>query len=243
MAKLYELLAVEGDLKGQAQRVIGQVKDLFQNGKGKFIGRLVTYQPFDEAGQQEPPQITDIATTVSEQLDFLEKTFSSWLDVSIQKEVTNQETAATIEIGDQAFDLPAPALLNLENKLEELRAVYRVIPTNDVTVPWDWDADNGVYVSRPDVRIRTKKVMRSFVAYEHTPEHPAQVETYTEDTPIGQTTTYVRSGMITPKNKQRRLDRLESLIRTVKQARQRANAVDAESVKLGRHLFDYINGE
>lgn len=244
MGKLYELLAVEGDLKSQAQRVAGQVKALFLDGTGKFLGRITTYEPVEEDGQKETAQITEIATTVNEQLDWIGKTFARWIDASIQKETTNKGTSGEVEINGQMFELPATALLNLESKLLELRTLYLSIPTNDVTMPWVWDGDTGCFVSaRAEVRSRTKKVMRSFPLSEATPEHPAQVQTYNEDMLIGHVTTIKQSGMIAPKDKQARLDRFEELIRAVKQARQRANAIEVVPVDIGRHIFAAINGE
>lgn len=244
MTKLHELLAVEGDLKGQAQRVLGEVKDLFQGGISKFLGQIETHQPASENDEQLPPKITHVATTVAHQLGILEKAFVSWIDVSIQKEHTNQAAGAHLEIGEEVYDLSATALLNLESKLAELRSAYRAIPTNDVTTPWKWDSDNGVFVSDPPtIRRTTKKEMKSFVAVPATEHHPAQVEIYAEDVLSGHKTIVTQSGMITPTDKQGRLDRLESLLQEVRKARQRANDIETDSTKIGRAIFAYINGE
>jgi hypothetical protein len=43
MSKLYELLAVESDLRSQATEELKRVKDLFTSGTGKLIGQSITY--------------------------------------------------------------------------------------------------------------------------------------------------------------------------------------------------------
>lgn len=244
MGKLHELLAVEGDLKSQAQRVASEVRNLFQDGIGKFLGQTQTHQPASVNDEQLPSKITMVATTVDEQLAILEKPFTRWTDASIQKERTNQETLATLDLNGQLFELPATALLNLESKLLELRVVYRAIPTNDVTNSWRFDEDTGQFVSDPpEVRRNTKKVMRTHVAYEATKDHPAQVQVYNEDILAGHLTITKQSGMITPVDKTQRIERLEDLIQLVKKARQRANDIEVKPIEIGRQIFDFINGE
>lgn len=244
MGKLHELLAVEGDLKSQTQRDLIEIKGLFQDGTGKFLGQISSHQPASENDEQLPPKITVVATTVDEQLVRLGKSFTKWIDVSVTKEITNQVAVAILELNGKKLELPATALLNLENKLLELRTIYRAIPTNDVTTPWKYDADNGYFVSDPpETRRSTKKVMRSFVAYEATKEHPAQVQVFNEDALSGHYTITKQSGMITPKDKQARLERLENLLQAVKQARQRANNIEISDFHIGKKLFSYINGE
>jgi hypothetical protein len=244
MGKLHELLAVEGDLKSQALRDAGQIKGLFQDGKGKLLGLTQTHQPLSENDEQLPPKVTLVATTVDEQLSILQKSFTKWTDASVQKEVTNQSTGSILEIGDKTFELPATALLNLEGKLTELRSVYQSIPTNDITVSWKFDEDTGHFVSDPpEIRRNTKKVKRTHVAYEATKEHPAQTETYSEDVLAAHTTITKRSGMITPSDKAFRLERLEYLIQAVKRARQRANDIEITKLEIGQQIFGFINGD
>ncbi len=244
MGKLHELLAVEGDLKAQAQRNVSEVKDLFQDGTGKFLGQTQTHQPASENDEQLPPKIMVVATTVDERLKTLGRSFSRWIDASVQKELTNQETKATLQIDDLVFELPATALLNLENKLLELRAVYKAIPTNDVTGSWRFDEGVGLFVSDPpETRRNTKKVMASHIAYAATKEHPAQVQTYNEDVLAGHTTITKQSGMITPTDKTQKIERLEGLLRSVKKARQRANDIEVKPIEIGQQIFTFINGE
>lgn len=241
MGKLHELLAIEPELKAEAQRVISRAKSTFTEGKGRFTGRVHTYQPLAEGGEREPEEITELATSVEAELVGLEVAYGAWIDAAMQKEVTNQGTMADLAIGAEVEDLPATALLNLESKLAELRAVYQFIPTNDPAVSWDVDEQLGCFVSQPRTVFRSKKVPRSHILYEATVEHPAQVEMYHEDIRVGQFTTIVHSGALTPRDKQERLKRISELIRTVKQARMRANCAEVVDVHIAKKIFDYIN--
>lgn len=245
MGKLYELLAVEPSLKSEAMQGIAQIKKLFAEGGNKLVGKIRTYAPTNEEGEALPDEITNLATTVNIEIAELEMSFGKWLDTAIQKEITNQVTLANVVIGGKTLmeNLPAPALLNLESKLMELRQVYVAIPTNDPSERWIFDEQLGCFVSEIRQTQRSKKVPRSHILYEATKEHPAQVQTYTEDVSVGTWTTIVHSGMLTPVEKQARLSRIDTLYRAVKEARQRANDTEIKPLEVAKVLFDFINRE
>lgn len=243
MGKLHELLAVESELKGEAQRALRRVQSTFDG--NKLLGEIRTYQPMEEGGEVFDDQVTVLATNVADELAMFQAAFGAWIDAAVQKETTNQQTGASIVVGEsiQYDSLPAPALLNLESKLAEIRKVYAAIPTNDPRQQWEWDQDQGCYVSRPQTTYRTKKKPKSFVAYEATKEHPAQVEMFTEDMRVGTWTTTVQSGAISPSKKRKLLARIDALARAVKQARQRANDTDTIDIRVAQWLFEYIHRE
>lgn len=243
MGKLHELLAVEPGLRAQAQRAANKAKSIFTDGRERLIGRIRTYQPTDEEGERFEDEIEMLVTTVSAELAEFGTAFSAWIDAAVQKEVTNQGTGAAVMIDDNAIieNLPATALLNLESKLVEIRQIYAAVPVNDAAQQWDWDDDLGCYTSRPRVTYRTKKVPKSHVLYEATPEHPAQVEMFTEDVRVGTWTTAFHSGAFTPQERRERLARIDTLLRAIKAARQRANNVDVTSIHVAEVIFKYID--
>ena len=245
MGKIHELLAVEGDLKAEAQRTLNRVKGLFDSGQGKFVGRVRKYQPLAEDGESFADEVTELATTVPKELGAFCAAYGRWMDAAVQKEVSNRSTGAHVVIDGEVLisNLPAPALLNLESKLGEIRHIYAAIPTNDTTERWSWDGQNDRWVSSPRITYRTKKVPRSFEAAPATKEHPAQVTVCQEDERVGTWEQVIYSGLLTPMEKQERLERLDKLARAVKQARQRANDTDANSDNVADVLFGYINGE
>ena len=244
MGKLHELLAVEPSLKAEAQRVLSQVKSIFTSGTTRLIGQIRSYQPLEEGGEKFETEISNLATTTAAELDRIAETFGAWMDAAVQKETTNQDACADVMLDGETFLelLPATALLNLESKLAEIRQVYAAIVINDPTVKWEWDEQQGHYVSRPRVTYRTRKVPRAHVLYEATTEHPAQVEMYHEDIRVGTWTAIIHSGAFAPKERQARLERINALLRAVKQARQRANNEDVTSRRVAEKIFNYING-
>jgi len=243
--KLHELLAVEPELKAAVGRETSRVLSLFKDGKVRLMGAFKFYEPLEEGGEDYPHEIVPLATTVEAELTALREVYAAWIDAVVQKEVTNQSARGDLTLDEpkEAWRLPATALLNLESKLAEIRQIYAAIPTLDPTKVWEWDEDKEVYEAEPEIRYRTKKLMRSHVAYEATPEHPAQVENYTEDIRVGSTTSVLQSGTITLARKRQYLQRIDELIKLVKTARQQANTQEVESVFIGGPIFDYIHAD
>lgn len=243
MSELHQILAVEGDLKNRAQEALANARGLF--GTDALVGQTRRYRPLEEDGEPLPAEDKELAVTVSGILEDVRAHYGAWLDVAIQKEFTNQTTAADVLVDGKAVftAVPAPALLNLEGKLLELRGVFAATPVTDPSESWEWNAARGVWISEPHTTFRTNKVPKSFVAYEATKEHPAQVQVYNEDIRVGEWTTIKTSGAISPTEKRALLDRIDKLIKAVKQARQKANNAEVVDVNMASSLFAYIYGE
>lgn len=239
--KQHELLAVEQELKVAAQRATAKARTTFSNAEG-LLGEIKVYEPLEDDGQQFPPIRRELVTTVSAELTEMWDAASKFLNATIAKETTNQGTNADIVIDEEVIlsDLPATALLNLEGRLGELRVVLDAIPTNDPSKRWTWDADNGYWVAAPQVAYKTEKVMDSYVAYEATEHHPAQVQVFNKDVRVGQWTTHLQSGMISPVAKKNLMARIDALIMAVKAARQRANDTDVWERDIAGPIFEYL---
>ena len=242
MAKLYEILAVERDLNKSAQDEIKRVSGVFAK-PDLLVGQNILYHALIEGNPPIPNEVTLLAHTVKDELVKLQKVVGSYVDVAVQKEVSNTRTAAIVYIDNEEFlpELPATALLNLETRLEEIRKAYEAIPTIDVTERWTFDSAQGCYVSAVRERMRTKKVYRNHVKAEATKEHPAQVEVYQEEMPMYRVETVIQSGMLTPVEKRQRLERITALQIAVKKARQRANDIDVPNICVAAKIFAYIN--
>jgi hypothetical protein len=187
-----------------------------------------------------------LVTTVGKKLNFVfGKHVTKWLDVILAKEATNQVARADIRIGDTvlAKDVPATYLLGLEKKVAKFREVLDVIPTLAPSVKWERDETKG-----PDIwsavhaeqKVRTKQVIQHKVLYEATPEHPAQIERWQEQSVIGMFSKSVWSGMLSPAEKSELLERLDVFERAVKQARQRANSTELLKKKIGKDIVNYL---
>lgn len=241
MTKLHELIAVEPDLKGKAQQALNEIKKALASPQ-LFTGEVRTYDSLYEGGETFPDEVSNPSTTVPQLLAYLGEVYGDWMDVGLQKEVTNSDTSATVDVGEITFNLPAPALLNLESKLQELRRVYDALPVLDPAETWKYDDAKEIWVSKERVTFRTKKVLRNHVKAEATEQHPAQVEVYTEDERAGTWTKVVFSGAVTAKRKRQILARIDDLYHEVKKARQRANDIEANTAEFSETLFDYIHG-
>lgn len=243
MGKMHELLAVEGDLKSAALSALSDLKGLFTKGTGLLVGQVRKYRPFVEGGERQADEVTALATSVPDECERFALMFGRWINASIQKEVTNISTLADVIVDGEALltGLPAPALLNLESKLASIRSVYENIPTLDPTEKWSWDAGRGCYLSPERTTYRTQKVMKSFIAAEATKEHPAQVQVFSEDQQVGEWTTIISTGAVTVTDKRGMIERIDKLLAAVKQARQRANSIEASNIMVAATLFEYIH--
>ena len=241
MTKLYELLAVEADLRNGADGVTKEARGLFGT-EDNFLGVIRNFNKLLESEQDAPPERKELPNTVVNVLAGVELAVGDFIDVTISKEMSNVEARATVDIGDVEWELSATALLNLESRLDEIKRVYSTIPTLPLNQKWSFDKQKGCFVSEQRDQLRTVKRAKSHVLYDATKEHPAQVELVNVDIPAYSIETTVFSGMMTASHKEECLERIDDLRRRLKQARQRANSVDIESVCVAKDIFDFING-
>jgi len=250
MPHLHEVLAVDKELEAVAWKVAEEAINTFQKKQEHFLGHDKRYEMFDEARAQEADGLRehkDITTTVPDKLKYVAGHFIRFLDSLAQKEATNQLAVADLELPDGTVlmsKVPATLLLALEGKLSKLRNVYAAIPTLQPMINWvpDPQVGPGVYRAK-DVLIRhkTEKTLQFKVLVPPSDKHPAQVEKWFEDKPIGHSIWVQWSGMVSPAEKSRLLSNLDLLIQSIKKARMRANEQEVVKVHLGASLFDFIN--
>jgi len=134
-------------------------------------------------------------------------------------------------------------LLSLEDEVRRVREVIAAIPTLAPGKSWVLDDKEGAGIFRlehPEQKIRTRQAFKNHVLAEATKEHPAQVQTYTDNVPIGLYTTERLSGAVTPARKSEMLANVDALFRGIKQARQRANSTTVTQVKIGQSLVEFM---
>jgi transcription termination factor NusB len=244
MSKLHELLAVEPDLKGSAEKIIKETVNTFTKKEHHFIGRHKSYKPIDEEGDTFAPETQEMVTTVLKKLEHTQEVVGKYLDAMAQKELTNTTASAILEVDGQVlFDAPLPAtlLLAIEGRLKQLREAYNAIPTLDPSETWKWDTATGTYEASSKETYKTKKVYRNHVVAAATDKHPSQVQVFTEDERIGAWTEKKWSGMITPAEKALILGRIDTLAQAVKRARKRANDAEVKIISIGDALLNFIN--
>lgn len=249
MTKLHELLAVEGNLKGQADKTRTDQASTYDKKRHLFEKKLVTFTPNTEGAQTVTETQSDIQTTVRKELSLLQPILAKAIDASNQ--VAEANTKARADVIDEngvviLTNVPATSLLELEKRLAEVHSLVSVIPTLDPAKGFELDKTlgDGYYKARSVLKQRTKKAKKVLVKYEATDKHPAQTETYDEDVPVGQVQEQEWSGLITPAEKSELLNKVDTLSRAVRRARSRANDVEVDtSKKIGNDLLKYIFGQ
>lgn len=220
----------------------------FRDNRPRFEGITKTYKPLEEDGQQLPPETKEVGTTVREEAEWFRTFFSEAVSTSFVKEATNQQARSTLRIfGMEYKNVPATALLNLEGKLKELKAVIKHIPTLDDSKSWvSQSAQRGTKrVAEDEWTYRTDQVPFNHVKAQATAEHPAQVEVLMTNKNVGKWFKRYFSGAISTENKAIMMSRVDEAIRDVVSAREEANRVEivAPGTDIGTKIFDAIFSE
>lgn len=247
--KLHELLAIEGQLKGQAQATRTELRATFEKKRHLFEEKVVTFQPSGEGDEATREQQSDLQSKVADELSWIAGIWAKALDVSYYVAQGNTQAFADVVLDDGTVlvkHAPATALLELEKRCAEIVELAKAIPTLDPAKGFTPDPTRGanIFKARDVQKQRTKKTQRPLVLYPATPEHPAQTQVISEDVPVGRVTEQEWSGLITPAAKGLIIERAEALARAVKQARQRANEVDLaiEKDAIGAPIFAFVFG-
>lgn len=247
MAKLHELLATDGNLKGQAQKCRLELQATLEKKRHLFEEKLVTFTPLAENTPSETREKREIQSTVRKEVDWLSSILVKSLDAAYAIDVANTEAKADIVLEDDttlAKAVPATALLQLEKRMREVLNFVKAIPTLDPAKGFKLDAarEAGIYVAREVTKASTQKVQEPLVLLPPTKEHPGQVSLISKDVKVGTILEQEWSALITPAIKAELLERGEALLRAVTKARARANdhEIDPKSNKIGHKLLEYI---
>jgi len=242
--KLHQILAVEPDLEGKYKRIAEESKKTFSK-SAMFTGSHRKLVSFEENAPEFPEEYQEIATTVDERIAYTNESIANYLDALLQKEATNQIAKADLEIDGVvlAKDVPATFLLALETRLKFIRGVYESIPTLPAGIEWSPASDKGIGIWKmvhPEEKLKTELKFKSQILVPPTEHHPAQVEKWQEQVPVGKFVKNIWSGMITSARKSELLDRIDRMLQAAKNARQKANSVGVINVKIGKALTDFI---
>jgi len=247
MAKLHELLAVETNLDGQAQKTRTELMKTFTDKRHLFSETLVTYTPDEENAKPTVEQQSAIQSTIKQEVAWLSKILAKSWDAGHQIDVANTLAKADVVDEDGAVvlkDVPATSLLQMEKRVKELHDFIVSIPTLDPAKGFrpDPDRGNGYFRALDVTKPRTKKVFVPLVLAAATKEHPAQVKEGWEDKPVGKVLNQEWSSLITPALKADLLDNCDKLQRAFKRARAKANEqeIDVKTSKIASELLDYV---
>lgn len=251
MPKLHVLLAIQDNLKGQATKIMTDLKATLHSKRHLFEETRKSFQPTVEGVANplgaEVTEQKDIQTTVVKEVSFLTKHLAKGIDIGYQVDVANMSARADLVTEDGEIlvkNMPATSLLQLEHRVKELKQVVVAIPTQDPAKGFRpaTDREFGIYVAREVRKKFTQKKDEVIVLYPATKEHPAQTALKAYDVPVGHILEQEWSSLITPGKKSELLDQVEVLERAVKMARAKANEVSIEQAenRIGQTLLDFV---
>jgi len=250
MSKLHELLAVESNLRTQAEATRSDLMNTFEKKRTHFTEQIVTFHPYAEGKAPTEENRLSIQTTVRKELDWISEKIAKAMDTAHQIDVANRTAKADVVLDDGTIvlkDVQATSLLQLEKRIKEIHDLVATIPTLDPAKGFGLDMDRGADIFRAhDVtKERTEKQFDWKVMVAATDKHPAQVKELMLDKPVGRILQQEWSSMITVAAKGDMLDRSEALLRAVRKARARANEIDVDvkADKIGDKVLGFVFGK
>lgn len=239
--KLNQIIAVEKGAKTRANTETSELYKLVQK-PGLFSGLAKTYEKLDEADADLPAERQRVQCTVPDTLKAIKKISTDYFDIVARKDWTNQNAYADVKVGEMVIipQVPVTYLLFLEKQLIDLRTMAARLPVLDEAEDWTKDPSGNWKTSAVKTH-RTKKVAKPIVLYPATEQHPAQTQMVTEDIIAGYWNTVKFSGAIPATERADMVEKLDALLRGVKEAREAANSMpEAIAPSVGSALFSYL---
>lgn len=244
MKRLNQVIAIE---KGVKSRVYGDLTEVNKQVQKSdlFDGFVKVFEPTVEDAESLPTEEKRVQLVVPEVLKSTLTKLTELFDVTATKDYANCRAFGDVVVdGDVLLEkVPATYLLFLEKQLTDMRTFVSNMPTLDLIEDWMKDPNSDLFKSKEKKVHRTRKVQRGIVLYDATKEHPAQTQLITEDVVIGYYNTVRHSGAMPLPEKQVLAERVESLLKAVKSAREEANMVEVEEVKVGDKIKKFLIGQ
>lgn len=241
-----KLTVILGLLKGAKSRTHVNVSSLHHQSTktGLYSGQIRTYAPRDDEGERIPAQSQQVQLKASDVLTELANQLGRHWDLELWRDHGNTLARADVVVDGITLlrDVPATFLLFMEKQLNDWRTVVTKLPTLDPGDTWMLDETTGLHLTQPVKTASTKKVLRNHVLSKATDKHPEQVQTYTEDVPVGDWTTVKLSGALPVPRQRELVERLDKLVDAVKSAREQANLTEVDEVKAADAMLGYLLG-
>lgn len=240
--KLSQIVAVEKGLKARTLASLTDLHKLLQKAP-LYSGISRVYTPKDDEGEKLPPENTRLQRLVETDLEEAADMLTQLFNAVHTKEEGNRLAKADIVVGETTLmkDVSVPYLLFLEKQLTDWRTLVTKIPVRDTADVWSEGSDRTAGArTEPVSTIRTKKVPKVLHKADATDRHPAQVEVYYEDVPVGTWATTKFSGAVDGGRRDVLIRRANTLIDAVKSAREAANGTEIEQKTANDPLFEYL---
>jgi len=239
--RLNQIVAVEKSIKTQAGKVLTDAYQDLQK-PNLLQGISKTYRPKDEDGDKLPAEGTRVQLRAEEVIQEVKKSLVELFDVVGAKDATNCVARADVIVDGKVLlkDVPATHLLWLEKQLVDLKTFVSKLPTLDPSDTWHFDKNQNCYATEPVETALNKKINKPLTLAPATDKHPAQVQLVTEDVLAGYWTTIKYSGALPARDVKVLSERVETLQRAVKAAREEANMKEMVELKTGHPILEYL---
>ena len=244
MAKLHQILAVESGVRTQSQKDLTAAHHGLQKAD-LLAGIFRSYEPSKEDGEKLNPERQPLQTRVPEVIAKTQEIMEKVFDIIATRDWANTEARADVEIDGKVLvkNAPAPYLLWLEKRLDDLHTFVTKLPTLPADIEWEWDDNQKAYKNKYEIKTqKTAKIEDYKVIVQPTKEHPANVQKVTKDETVGWWTVTKYSGAIPVKAVTEMKAKVEALQKAVKFAREKANEVEVKDQKVGGDILKYIFG-
>jgi hypothetical protein len=242
MTKLNQIVAIEKGVKTDVAKKVTRIYHEAQ--KVQLFGGIArTYRPKEDGGDTFPDESTLVQLRADALLVDMGKDLTALFDTVATKDFANTVAKADVVVDGEVILVQAPVtyLLFLEKHLAEtVRTVITKMPTLDPAVQWHWDSATGTWATDPVETHRSKKVPRVLVKAPATDKHPAQVDVGQEDIVDGYWSTTKFSGALPVDRVNLLLERVDTLIKAVKFAREEANSIPVTDITVGNKVFNYL---
>lgn len=239
--RLNQVLAIEKSIKDRVHKTGSDLYHIAQK-PALFEGFSKTYRPVDEGDETYAPQSQRVQMIAEEALIADITAQKELIDVTAAKDYANQNARADIVVDGNVLvaDAPAPLILWLEKRVEDIRTFVQHLPTLDEAVAWQADPNSQLHRSDTITTHRQQKIAVPIVLAQATDKFPAQTQLITKDVLVGYWDEVKLSGALPVPRKKAILERIEKLYRAVKVAREKANMVDAPKQDVGANLLDFL---
>ena len=239
--RLAQIVAVVKGVKTRHNETLTRIYHEIQK-PALLSGLSRTYQPRDEDGDPRPPESVGVQVFVEDSLKRSADALTRLIDITATLDATNTHAHADIVVDGVtlASDVPAVTLLALEKQFQDFHTLISKLPVLDPAERWQQSPSMGGWETVPSQTFSTKKVPRNHLKAPATDKHPAQVEVYYDDVPVGTWTLVKFSGAIPARRKQELLQRVDKLLEAIKFAREDANNTAAVDVSIGESLTGYM---
>jgi len=243
MPKLNQIIAIEKGIKAKSFADITPFHHQLQK-QALLTGIARTYRPRDDDGDKLPNESTRVQVRASDIITLAKDSLSKLFNITATKDWANCVAKADVMVDGNILiaDAPVTYLLFLEKQLVDIHAFVEKLPALDPAEVWHLDTTSNSWATEVIETVKTKKVMKNHVKAEATDKHPAQVEVYTEDVPVGNWSTIKFSGAMPARDIMEIIARVEKLQEAVKFAREEANSIETKKIETADLVFEYLFG-